>query len=355
MAFVFAIIVVGTTNQACAWISTRMSRPVHYSLRMMITTTPKKMQINTENNPAGFRTHVLDHIDAALDTLSSRSNGRSLSLEEVEVLVASVEAIIEDAQSFSEYDSQTLDSVPDVIVEDHPAAPAVKIISSSQATETATTRNNREPKSYGTRSKLMNTNIRPTGFSSGGMAPAIADDMGEILDADTVATRLKPKSSSSNSKSTSSSHYNSGEPKSYGVRKYTDYNVKPTGYASGGLTAQTTTGEGEGEGEGNAVFLVSTVLVPESVDNNVVLSPVESNEVTGSGSSGNNEGSGLAPDQGACAMTMTGHPDFVLNVFQLLDGGLCSVDTKGTIKTWDLQTGQCQATMMGHSGTTFLP
>ena len=314
---------------------------------MMITSTPKKMQINSENNPAGFRTHVLDHIDAALDTLSSRSNGRSLSLEEVDLLVTSVEAIIEDAQSFSEYDSQTLDSVPDVIVEDHPAAPAVKIISSSQATETTSTRNNREPKSYGTRSKLMNTNIRPTGFSSGGMAPAVADDMGEILDADTVATRLKPKSSSSNSKTTVSSHYNSG-PKSYGVRKYTDYNIKPTGYASGGLSAQTMTGDGEGEGEGNAVFLVSTVLVPEPVDNNVVLSAVESMEVIGSGSNGNN-------DQGACAMTMTGHPDFVLNVFQLLDGGLCSVDTKGTIKTWDLQTGQCQATMMGHSGTTFLP
>ena len=322
---------------------------------MMITTsTPQKMQINTENNPAGFRTHVLDHIDAALDTLSSRSNGRSLSLEEVEELRASVEAIIEDAQSFSEYDSQTLDSVTDVVVEEHPAAPAVKIISSSQATETTTTRNNREPKSYGTRSKLMNTNIRPTGFSSGGMAPAVAEDMGEILDADTVATRLKPKSSS-NSKTTGSSHYNSGVPKSYGVRKYTDYNVKPTGYASGGLSAQTMTGEGEGEGEGNAVFLVSTVLVPDPVDNNVVLSPVESVDVTSSGSSGNNEGPGLAPDQGACAMTMTGHPDFVLNVFQLLDGGLCSVDTKGTIKTWDLQTGQCQATMMGHSGTTFVP
>ena len=109
------------------------------------------------------------------------------------------------------------------------------------------------------------------------------------------------------------------------------------------------------QAQAQAVFLVNTVLVAEPVDA-VVLSPspsslsstsllspsTEATTVTGTSSSSISsssisisssdflaaDGQGLAPSLGACDMTITGHPDFVLNVFQLLDGGLCSVDTK---------------------------
>lgn len=54
--------------------------------------------------------------------------------------------------------------------------------------------------------------------------------------------------------------------------------------------------------------------------------------------------------EGLCEMTMVGHADFILNAFELLDGGLCSVDTKGTIKAWNIGSGECKTTMTGHSG-----
>ena len=400
----FLLVIVVGTHMASAWISTRiMCQPIP-SLRMMVTSTPQKTPRNTENNPAGFSTNVLGHIDAALDTLSSRSNGRLLSMEEVQGLMTSLEAIIDDARSPSaDHDHQTADDVDVVAVTSSPQTtttnttannyrevngtrsklananikptgyssggqdPAISDVDAtavakplqpkSSSSSTNSGNHNGSPKSYGTRSKLANANIKPTGYSSGGLAPAISD-----VDAMAVAKPLQPKSSSS---STNSGNHN-GSPKSYGTRsKLANANIKPTGYSSGGqapaisdvsmmsMTSGDDSKASNPQAQAQAVFLVNTVLVAEPVDA-VVLSPspsslsstsllspsTEATTVTGTSSSSISsssisssdflaaDGQGLAPSLGACDMTITGHPDFVLNVFQLLDGGLCSVDTK---------------------------
>ena len=409
IAFVLTIFV--GAKMVSAWISTRTLRPPPTvpSFRMkMITSTSQKTY--TENNPAGFSTHVLDHIDAALDTFASLSNGQSLSSEEIQALVTSLEVIIDDAQSSSfDNDNQRIDTSTDNSVADDnnnneddvisittglesvPVAPVVTFSSSPQSKPTLTTTassNYREAKSYGTRSKHEDTNIKPTGYSSGGLSPAISSDISAVVT--DVNTATKPWMTKSNSRSSGSSGHNNGSPKSYGTRsKYVDSNVKPTGYSSGGLSPAWTTSPGPGvvmvteplssahavsmtredndsdsdsdsdsatsDASDNAVFLVNTVLSPSPSSSPSPLPPVSPPSPSPVSPSPLLQG-------GVCDMTMIGHEDFVLNVFQLHDlqglglgqgqgqGGLCSVDTKGTIKTWDLVSGQCQTTMMGHSG-----
>ena len=86
------------------------------------------------NNPAGFSENVLDHIEYAMATLQARSKGRLLSLEEAKRLSNSMEAIIRDAQTKTDYATTTSPVLGAVA---HPAVAAKPVVSSATSGDTS--------------------------------------------------------------------------------------------------------------------------------------------------------------------------------------------------------------------------
>jgi len=57
----------------------------------------------------------------------------------------------------------------------------------------------------------------------------------------------------------------------------------------------------------------------------------------------------------SCQKILTGHKDGATTVIQLKDGRIASSSYDGTIKIWSIQSGECELTLSGHTGSVWGP